>query len=52
MGKIEAIEPPDEPEEVDALLDAIDAEMAEHLGGDLPEGDAVTADEVEGAEGA
>ena len=52
VGKIEVVEPPDEPEGVDALLDAIDAEMAEHLGEDLPEGDAVTADEGEGAEGA
>ena len=48
-GKIEAIEPPDEPEEVDALLDAIDAEMAEHLGDELPEGDATVADGAEGA---
>ena len=31
-GKIEAVEPPEEPEEdLDAMLDAIDAEMAEHL---------------------
>ncbi len=49
VGKIEAIEPPDD---VDALLDAIDAEMADHLGDELPEGDVVTDDGDDGAEGA
>jgi len=48
-GKIEAIEPPDEPEEVDALLASIDAEMAEHLGDELPEGDVTVTDGAEGA---
>ena len=52
VGKIEAIEPPDESEDVDALLDAIDAEMADHLGDELPEGDVVTDDGDNGAEGA
>ncbi len=51
VGKIEAIEPPDEPEDVDTLLDAIDAELAEQLGEDLPEG-AVPEAESEGDEGA
>jgi len=51
VGKIEAIEPPDEPEEdVDALLDAIDAEMAEHLDEDgTGEGAEAPTDEPEGA---
>ena len=47
----EAVEPPDEPEDVDALLDAIDAEMADHLAGDevdVSEGEAAS-DEPEGA---
>ena len=52
VGKIEAIEPPDEPEDIDALLDAIDAEMADHLGDGLPEGEVVTDDGDDGAEGA
>jgi len=47
-GKIEAIEPPDEPEDVDALLEAIDAEMAEHLADD-GDGAELAGDEPEGA---
>ena len=46
-GKIEAVEPPDEPEDVDA----IDAELADQSGEDLPEG-AVPEAEAEGDEGA
>ena len=45
------MEPPDEPEDVDTLLDAIDAELAEQLDEDLPEG-AVPEAEAEGDEGA
>jgi len=48
-GKIVAIEPPDEPEDVDALLDAIDTEMAEDQGDALPEGDVTVTDGAEGA---
>ena len=44
-GKIQPIEPP---EEVDAMLDAIDAELAEQAADDLPSGEA----RVEGEEGA
>jgi DNA-directed RNA polymerase subunit omega len=47
-GKIQPIEPPEEVEEVDALLDAIDADLAEQAGDDLPSGEA----QVEGEEGA
>ena len=50
-GKIEAVEPPDEPEDVDTLLDATDAELADQSGEDLPEG-AVPEAEAEGDEGA
>ena len=50
-GKIEAVEPPDEPEDVDTLLDAIDAELADQSGEDLPEG-TVPEVEAEGDEGA
>ena len=35
-----------------SILDAIDAEMADHLGDELPEGDGVTDDGDDGAEGA
>ena len=49
IGKIEAVEPPEEAEEVDALLEAIDAEMAEHLGELNAD---IGADEADGAEGA
>ncbi len=49
IGKIEAVEPPEEVEEVDALLEAIDAEMVEHLGEANSE---IGADEADGAEGA
>ncbi|MEE3275341.1 MAG: DNA-directed RNA polymerase subunit omega [Actinomycetota bacterium] len=45
-GKIEAIEPPEEVEDIDTMLDAIDAELADQDGDDLPPG------EVEGEEGA
>ena len=45
-GKIEAIEPPEEVEDIDTMLDAIDAELAGQDGDDLPSG------EVEGEEGA
>ena len=48
-GKIEAVEPPDEPEDVDTLLDAIDVELADQSGEDLPEG---AVPEAEGDEGA
>lgn len=49
VGKIEAVEPPDEPEEdLDAMLDAIDAEMAEHLGDEGADGEAAD----DGPEGA
>ncbi|MEC9000857.1 MAG: DNA-directed RNA polymerase subunit omega [Actinomycetota bacterium] len=48
-GKIEAVEPPDEPEEdLDAMLDAIDAEMSEHLADDEVAAESAT-DEPEGA---
>ena len=47
-GKIQPVEPPEEVEEVDALLDAIDADLAEQAGDDLPSGEA----QVEGEEGA
>ena len=43
-GKIQ----PDEPEDVDTLLDAIDANLAEQAADDLPSGEA----RVEGEEGA
>ena len=45
-GKIEAIEPPEEVEDIDTMLDAIDAELVGQDGDDLPSG------EVEGEEGA
>ena len=43
------MEPPDEPEDVDTLLDAIDVELADQSGEDLPEG---AVPEAEGDEGA
>ena len=45
-GKIEAIEPPEEVEDIDTMLDTTDAELASQDGDDLPSG------EVEGEEGA
>ena len=45
-GKIEAIEPPEDVEDIDTMLDVIDAELAGQDGYDLPSG------EVEGEEGA
>ena len=45
-GKIEAIEPPEEVEDIDTMPDATDAELAGQDGDDLPSG------EVEGEEGA
>ena len=47
-GKIKPVEPPEEVEEVDALLDALDADLAEQAGDDLPSGEA----QVEGEESA
>lgn len=50
VGKIEAVEPPDEPEDVEALLEAIDAEVAEHLDEEGAQGEAPdSVDESEGA---
>ncbi len=52
VGKIEAVEPPDEPEEdLDAMLDAIDAEMAEHLADEGADAGA-EAEAADGPEGA
>ena len=47
-GKIQPVEPPEEVEEIDAMLDAIDADLAEQAADDLPSGEA----RVEGEEGA
>jgi hypothetical protein len=47
-GKIQPVEPPEEVEEVDAMPDAIDTDLAEQAADDLPSGEA----RVEGEEGA
>ncbi len=47
-GKIQPIEPPEEVEDLDGMLDAIDLELADQAGDDLPSGEA----QVEGEEGA